>query len=263
MGCDIHTAVEVGYDYGEDKTEWEMVDEAIFDNPYYSAERPIGLWNTPYINAPYRGRNYRLFSKLANVRNYGPGGLSALLGGMFGTADNLERDRIEPLAEPRGVPEDASTGWKRIVEEWDADMHSTSYFTLEELEKAREEGKFDETLVQCGWISLQQYIDLRQHGKEPDSWSGGVGGGSITKLTWDEAQDRSLYELEDMQKAADAANDDANKYFSSIYVGAHWRTRIAEETYSEFFKSLEQMRERLVTEHRQASHVRLVFGFDN
>lgn len=250
---------EIGYDAG-DKIEWEAVEEAIFDNPYYSADRPIGLWNTPYVNAPYRGRNYRLFSKLANVRNYGPGGLSAILGGRFGEFDNLERDRIEPLAEPRGVPEDASDGWKRAVEEWGADMHSMSYFTLEELEKAREEGKFDETLTQRGWITLRQYIELRKNGTEPDSWSGGVSGGSLTKLTWGEAQAKSLYELEDMQKAKSGEED---KFFSSIYVGARWQTRVAEDTYSEFFKSLEQMRERLVTENRHASHVRLVFGFDN
>ncbi len=65
-----------------------------------------------YPNALYSGRNYSLFEKLANVRSYGEG---------------------NAIAEPRGVPEDASDAYLYIVEQWKGDGHSHSYFTLAEL----------------------------------------------------------------------------------------------------------------------------------
>jgi hypothetical protein len=46
---------------------------------------------------------------------------------------NYGLDRIEPICEPRGVPEDASDGYRYVVDRWDGDGHSHSYFTLEEL----------------------------------------------------------------------------------------------------------------------------------
>lgn len=60
----------------------------------------------------YWSRNYYLFSILADVRNSGD---------------------VEPICEPRGIPEDASSGYKYMTDRWDGDAHSHSYFTLEEL----------------------------------------------------------------------------------------------------------------------------------
>lgn len=65
-----------------------------------------------YPSCLYRGRNYSLFSRLADVRSYGDG-----------TA----------ISEPRGVPDDASDAYLYIVEQWKGDGHSHSYFTLTEL----------------------------------------------------------------------------------------------------------------------------------
>lgn len=65
-----------------------------------------------YPSCLYRGRNYHLFSILADVRSYGDG-----------TA----------ISEPRGVPDDASDAYLYIVEQWKGDGHSHSYFTLTEL----------------------------------------------------------------------------------------------------------------------------------
>lgn len=56
------------------------------------------------------GRNYWLFNLLADVR-YGP-------------------DWLKPLDSPRGVPDDASYAYRQLVEDWDGDGHSHSYFTL-------------------------------------------------------------------------------------------------------------------------------------
>lgn len=61
----------------------------------------------------YCDRNYTLFSLLANVRNYD--------------------GEIEPISEPRGIPEDVSDFVNSRWESWHGDGHSDSYFTLKEL----------------------------------------------------------------------------------------------------------------------------------
>ena len=60
----------------------------------------------------YWSRNYYLFSILADVRNGGD---------------------VEPISYPKGIPRDASSGYKYSVKQWDSDGHSHSYFTLQEL----------------------------------------------------------------------------------------------------------------------------------
>jgi hypothetical protein len=85
MGCDIHMNIEVKTENG-----WE-------------------LYSKPKVD-----RNYRLFAKLANVRNY----------------DN----EIIPISNPRGLPEDVSYLVKKSYERWDTDAHSASYITCEELD---------------------------------------------------------------------------------------------------------------------------------
>lgn len=66
----------------------------------------------PYTKKFYRGRNYGLFAILADVRN----------------------GNIEPIADPKGVPDDASYAYQLQVKQWEGDGHSHSYFTLEELQ---------------------------------------------------------------------------------------------------------------------------------
>lgn len=103
MGCDIHAYAERKVD-----GEWRQIRESF---PGYSEDR-----NTS--DRVYTNRNYEFFALLADVRN-----------------GNV----IEPIAEPRGVPPDASAGYLEIVKDWEDDGHSHSYFTLGELKKARVE----------------------------------------------------------------------------------------------------------------------------
>lgn len=58
----------------------------------------------------YSGRDYHLFNVLAGVRGNGPS-----------------------VSDPRGVPDDVSSGYKYMVNRMDGDGHSHSYFTLREL----------------------------------------------------------------------------------------------------------------------------------
>lgn len=67
----------------------------------------------------YRGRNYGTFAILADVRNsrrvFGAGG------------------EFDPIAEPRGVPRDASDFYIAEQWRWGVDGHSHSWFTIQEL----------------------------------------------------------------------------------------------------------------------------------
>jgi hypothetical protein len=92
------------------------IEEILEDRPvterWVSADEWIihdGTWQS---EEKFWSRNYYLFSILADVRNSGD---------------------VEPIDYPRGVPEDASSGYRYSVDRWEGDGHSHSYFTLAEL----------------------------------------------------------------------------------------------------------------------------------
>ena len=134
MGCDIHffvekwsneTITEGPIDTSDRRDDiisdtldiekeyrWVSVDKWVKD------EDIDGHWtNYDWKNrkdmAFYSGRNYDLFAKLADVRNW--------------------NNSITPLAEPKGVPDDASYAYNINASEMNGDGHSHSYFTLDEL----------------------------------------------------------------------------------------------------------------------------------
>ncbi len=85
MGCNIHGFVEV---------------------------KEHDRWNA-WLDEPFMDRDYRVFAKLANVRNFAK--------------------VIEPIAEPRGLPSDISYEMKELYEKWEGDAHSMSWVTAREL----------------------------------------------------------------------------------------------------------------------------------
>lgn len=99
MGCDIHTYVE---------KKVEGVWQPVIGTSKWLPNR-LSIMDVAYRG----GRNYDLFSLLADVRNY----------------DN----RLSPIADPRGVPADISPEVHAQYDEWNIDAHSHSYFTLREL----------------------------------------------------------------------------------------------------------------------------------
>jgi len=125
MGCDIHVYMEKWtnsnkYDGPRDLSEDrdDKLNELLEDKPtkyrWVSADKweydgELG-YNVGWESRYYDSRNYQLFSILADVRgNY------------------------SPIVEPRGIPEDASYGYKYMCDQWDGDAHSHSYYTLTEL----------------------------------------------------------------------------------------------------------------------------------
>jgi hypothetical protein len=61
---------------------------------------------------PFRNRNYSVFGFLAGVRNY---------------------SEVPPIAQPRGLPADASDRVKRSHDDWGFDGHSASWLSIDEL----------------------------------------------------------------------------------------------------------------------------------
>jgi hypothetical protein len=59
----------------------------------------------------YQGRNYELFGVLAGVRD----------------------NSMNPIDEPRGIPDDISNETRKEYELWGRDAHTPTYFTLNEL----------------------------------------------------------------------------------------------------------------------------------
>lgn len=93
MGCDIHVHTEVKIN---------------------------GEWH--HYDMPYVRRDYALFSRLANVRNY--------------RDDHAEW--VEPISDPRGLPEDASFLTKFDSEKWGTDGHSHSWIGAEEIHNLKD-----------------------------------------------------------------------------------------------------------------------------
>jgi len=152
MGTDIHVATEV-----RRGGAWHPADKWKDDDGYLSN----------YDSAVYTGRNYDLFAMLAGVRN-GRGFAGVATGSGF-----------EPLAEPRGIPDDVSD----VVGRWARDGdHSHSYATVAELLA------YDWTrkTVKTGIVHLAELARWKTRG-HPESWSGGIGGAGIEVFDADQA----------------------------------------------------------------------------
>ncbi|MEI2465139.1 hypothetical protein [Niallia taxi] len=117
MGCDIHMFLEVRkYPYQDEKREngiWISKDKwSIEPDHYLCPEDNYKKYRVDYDDLIYKGRNYYLFSVLANVRNY---------------------NSFDYISEPKGLPNDVSSEIKDESDHWGSDGHSHSYLTLREL----------------------------------------------------------------------------------------------------------------------------------
>jgi hypothetical protein len=124
MGCDIHFYTEryttdSNYEGPKDLSEERetklnvVLEDNNLEPKWVSADKwtkgkyDEGEWEADEL---YGDRNYHLFGVLADVRGSG-----------------------DCISEPRGIPDDISSGYKYIIDRWDGDGHSHSYFTLSEL----------------------------------------------------------------------------------------------------------------------------------
>lgn len=84
-----------------------------------------------------RDRNYRLFAELADVRSGG---------------------EIEPIAEPRGLPQKISYPVEDDFERWKADAHSTTWLTLSELQARKATGNHCESVFWSQTVPILEAI---------------------------------------------------------------------------------------------------------
>lgn len=100
-------------------------------------------------------RNYAVFAKMANVRNHWD-----------------EEQRIEPISLPRGIPEDASDGYKFHCALMEGDGHSHSWLSIQEMGQVEEWIKTDlndsflkeheKTKVTALELGITDYPDFKQ-----------------------------------------------------------------------------------------------------
>lgn len=175
MGCDIHLYVEKKVD-----GDWVTADKWTPDK----CAESLDALSVDYDDSFYHGRNYQLFSILADVRN----------GSGFAGCDT--GDCFTPIAAPKGLPDNASAEVKREADSWDSDGHSHSYLTVQELLN------YDWTQVtkRRGWVDAFNYaywVDFRKkRGELPEEFCGGVSGGDIQHVTEEEMQ-RKLAAIKD------------------------------------------------------------------
>lgn len=227
MGADIHMYAEVRKPGG-----WEKVGRE-FRNPYYRPNEKTTVasdgyvWNAEKIEHPYDGRNYVVFAFLADVRN-GTG----FAGIPYG-------NRIEPLAAPRGLPDDVSAEVLADSDYWDADGHSHSWFTLRELQGAN----YDVGRVNIGVVEAKHWEATLEQGEPPHEWCGSTVGPGIVTVP------------EDYYRSARAAGtlDPEKRYF----VQTSWPSKLADdlESFRDSMKQLEPL--------GAPDDVRVVFWFDN
>ena len=129
MGCDIHPFIEV---YNETSDKWHVLcgyERVYGDSDNFNKENGV-LWDARNTNwSEYRNssqgelgnRNYDVFAVLADVRNRG----SAII----------------PICDPKGKPEDVNEFVGSELSLFEADYHSTSWHTFDDLLDWWEENK--------------------------------------------------------------------------------------------------------------------------
>lgn len=235
MGCDIHMYVEV-------KTDgvWNKVGD-VFKSAYYDAARETKTYsdgyvsNAPMTDEPYEHRNYEFFAILADVRN----------GYVFASKKNQKP--VKPLFARRGVPVDASTEYKEILEMWDCDAHSASYATLAELQAIDWNDLY---AAEQGLVDATEYERIRGTDMVPESWCMGASGPYVQTVT------PEVYEREYRNVITDKAVE--REEMMSVYIAMQWIAPVAYRC-SEFIQTTIPA----VAELGAPDDVRIVFFFDN
>lgn len=238
MGCDIHFYTDKRVD-----GVWKPADA--FERETPDEDHPKG-----YLFAKssyYNGRNYDLFAILANVRNgYGFAGCPTGAG-------------FNPIAQPKGVPEDATAEYREIVERWDLDGHSHSHFTLRELlnydwtQTTQKQGltAFAEWERWVGW--------RRNHDQCPESYCGGVSGGSVKHI---EAEQMDELVKTYRSLRSEAERQAFQKQHASTYAVAVWKTDYATATGDFWNRTIPRLLT-LAGGINGIDDVRVCFFFDN
>ena len=168
MGCDIHTFTEKKPSSpatGTNKQVWRNTD--LFEmNGYYDPNDPDEGDEFSVIEI-CGGRDYDLFSVLANVRNAGS----------------------EYICEPKGIPDDCCAYIRKQKERWDGDGHSHSWFTLHELKEYREKMRKQGIMTKYSGYMDSEDAELVDKGEMPNMWWGSGNAPGRVYREWEHFQD--------------------------------------------------------------------------
>lgn len=235
MGCDIHLFVEAKKD-----GKWESADSWELDGDYEPPE-----FKVPYGKRFYDGRNYNLFSILANVRNG------------YGFAGCKTGEGFVPISMPKGIPDDASERVSAGSESWGDDGHSHSWLTLREIfeydwTRVTKLRGFVDALAFRDWVNRRKEL-----GEGPESYCGGVGGGSVEIVSHDEMASR-IKVIETREKNYQQIVEAIKKEMPYVYTNVEWDVpywRCASEFWGTAIPRLIRLGD--------FDSVRIVFWFDN
>ena len=227
MGCDIHCYAERKNKDGK----WEIVGNV--------KKEEDGWVSIDY--EPYHDRNYNLFAILANVRNG-----TAFAGCKTGEGFN-------PISNPKGVPSDASEEYASIVEQWDGDGHSHSYFTLRELL----DYDWTQTTQLQGLVNMIDWEKFSLYGKKyfPKNYCGMIYGNSIEHISEEEAD--KLFEGLSRKERTEVAKLNTNKYAL-----AKWTMKYS-QCADDFLSNTITELLKLAGGTKGIDNIRIVFFFDN
>lgn len=150
MGCDIHLYVECR---DNASAPWRSAD---------TWREEAGERSVPYEKAFYSGRNYDLFSILADVRNG------------TGFAGNKTGDGFVPISKPRGLPDDVSKPVADVASRWQGDGHSHSHLTVAEIMAY----DWTQTTNRSGVVQVQEFARYKA-ADAPTSWASDSWGGKV------------------------------------------------------------------------------------
>lgn len=252
MGCDIHVYVEKKNEFGI----WEAIDGVnplIADYRSYAAtsrergdferakkyEEKANMiedgsyaaqtedkWDVAYYspkvfkNWIFDGRNYNLFGILAGVRRYD----------------------LDPIAEPRDIPQDASPMVVADYEGWEENAHSATYLTLRDLK----EYDWKQVIGNSGYVTMKVYEQFKETGN-PYPCCAGVAGVNVEII--------SIEEME--QKIAGINFDPSKSYYTEIAWG-DTAANLAGDFCTYSIPELEKLSEQV-----DGEDVRIVLWFDN
>ena len=155
MGCDIHICTEVKKDFN-DEEYWWCCDHFKYNNyKRYDAEEP-----SMYIKEIYNGRNYELFTALADVRHC---------------------NGINVISKPKGLPEDVSEVVKKESDSWGIDGHSHSWLTARELFIYQNKNPYTK---HSGMVYGEDLERLKKDGIPPKWWCGWTSDSSAEYCEW-------------------------------------------------------------------------------
>jgi len=213
MGCDIHLYVEKLVN-----GKWEI--QRGFVSSMYEADSEF-FSTAKFRNAvtPYDNRNYQLFGALAGVRE----------------------DNIKPIAEPRGLPDDASPEVAAEAKDYGIDGHTHSWLTLKEIL----DFDWSQIVVREGIVSRHEYQRLKKSGR-PKIWCGGTSAKVITNA--------------EMEAVIEDKGIGEDGFFDQYATAIKWTAPLKDYCGAFVYGAISQLKER--SEAEDASDIRIVFWFD-